>query len=211
MEKRGLILGVDFDNTVVSYDDIMHETAVQFGLIQPHVKKSKKEIRDTIRQQPDGERRWQKVQTFVYGRGMLQAVLIEGVSDFFNACRKSRIRVYIISHKTSCAANGEEGVDFRQTAKTWMKENGFFDKDRLGLPPDHLYFASTRQEKIGRIQELGCTHFIDDLEETFLEPSFPWNVEKILYSPHRHPSALSDVKAFASWWQIHEYFFGKDR
>ena len=40
-----MIIGVDFDNTIVSYDDVMFETANQFGLIDRSVKKNKKVIR----------------------------------------------------------------------------------------------------------------------------------------------------------------------
>lgn len=205
------IIGVDFDNTLVSYDNVMHERAVEFGLIQPHVKKSKKDIRDTIRQLPEGELGWQKLQAFVYGRGMEDAVLIDGVSNFFTACKNAEVPLYIVSHKTDGIPGENRDSRFRDAAYAWMEKKGFFDRERLGLFPHHVYFASTRQEKIERIKELGCTHFIDDLEETFLEKSFPDFVEKIFYSPHHHPSTLPDVRMFTSWRQIHDYFFGRKK
>jgi hypothetical protein len=43
-----------------------------------------------------------------------------------------------------------------------------------------VYFEGTRTEKIARIVALGCTHFIDDLEEVFDDPAFPSGVERLL-------------------------------
>jgi len=67
LERVDYIIGVDFDNTLVSYGDNVHREAVQRGLIPPVVGKSKKEIRDRIRQLPDGEIEWQRLQATVYG------------------------------------------------------------------------------------------------------------------------------------------------
>lgn len=207
MGRTNYIIGVDFDNTLVNYDGVMHETAVQFGFIQPDVKKNKKEIRDAVRQLPEGEIKWQRLQAFVYGKGMENAVLIEGVPRFFNACRSAGLSVYIVSHKTDRAARDESGMNLRDVALAWMKKNRFFEREGLGLSSDHVYFESTRQGKIERIEKLRCTHFIDDLEETFLESSFPDDVEKIFFDPPRQEPALPGVKRFASWREIYEYFF----
>jgi len=204
-----MILGIDFDNTLVNYDNVLYERALQSGLIPSGAQRDKKNIRDKIRRLPDGEIKWQKLQAFIYGKGMNGSLLFEGVKPFLDACRGAAISVFIISHKTEFASWGDERVNFRDTAIGWMKRNQFFDKDGLGLSLDKIYFESTRQEKIERIKQLGCTHFIDDLEETFSEDSFPTNVERILYTKER--SQIKDVKTFASWKEIYEYFFAKKR
>ncbi len=202
-----IILGIDFDNTLVNYDNVFYQTALQSGLITPDIDKNKKNIRDKIRALPDGEIKWQKLQAFVYGKGMKDSVLFEGVKSFFDACRKSAIQISIISHKTEFAPLDEERLNLRDVAINWMKGNRFFDNDGLGLPLDRIYFESTRQGKIDRIKQIGCTHFIDDLEETFLEDSFPTNVERILYA--KGHSQLRGVKAFITWKEIYDYFFKK--
>ena len=207
MEQNINIIGVDFDNTIVSYDDIMHRVAVQRGLIHPSVRKSKKHIRDSIRKLPDGEIEWQKLQGIVYGSRMGEARLIEGVQTFFNLCKQHKVVVYIISHRTEYASFDETGTNLRVAAVTWMREKGFFEADRVGLSEQDVYFESTRREKIERIRHLRCTHFIDDLEEMFLEDSFPTNVEKILYAPHMWHSSLPGVKVFTTWKEINDYFF----
>ena len=205
--KRNLVLGMDFDNTLVSYDELMHQTAVRLDLIEPDVRKDKKAIRDQIRQRPHGEIEWQKLQAFIYGRGMEQAQLMDGVTQFFNACKVAKAEIYIISHKTNFASMDPSGINLRERAIDWMKKHRFFEKDGLGLLVQQVYFEPTRQEKITRIQKLGCTHFIDDLEETFLEDSFPRDVEKILFASHQPVVPLLTVRVFDSWRKIDEYFF----
>ena len=201
------IIGVDFDNTLISYDDLMHSVATQQGLIDPATRKSKKEIRDKIRQLPDGEIQWRKLQALVYGVRIGKAGLIDGVKGFFEYCHRHRVRVYIISHKTEFANFDETGTNLRRAALDWMMRNKFFEGNGLGLLREDVYFESTRCAKIERIRDLRCTHFIDDLEETFLEDSFPAHVEKILYDPHTEHRSLPGVKVVRTWEEIHRYFF----
>ena len=65
-------------------------------------------------------------------------------------------------------------TNLRTAALEWMQKNN------LVISKDNIFFESTRQDKIKRIKELECTHFVDDLEETFEESSFPKKVKKIL-------------------------------
>ncbi len=200
-------IGVDFDNTIVSYDDLMHTSAVERGWIKADVQKSKRIIRDSIRQMPDGEVKWQRLQALVYGAAMAEARLIPGVQTFFKRCKQCRVRVCIISHRTEYANFDESRTNLRTAAAKWMKENRFFEVNGLGLAPEDVYFETTRPGKVDRLKRLGCTHFIDDLEEIFLDASFPTNVVKILYDPHWQNSMLPGVKVVRTWKEISEYFF----
>ncbi len=200
-------IGVDFDNTIVSYDDLMHTSAVERGWIKADVQKSKRIIRDSIRQMPDGEVKWQRLQALVYGAGMAEAQLIPGVQTFFKRCKQCRVRVCIISHRTEYANFDESRTNLRTAAANWMKQNRFFVADGLCVSPEDVYFEVTRRDKVERLKNLGCTHFIDDLEEVFLDASFPTNVEKILYAPYEQNSLLPGVKVAKTWKEISEYFF----
>ena len=199
------ILGVDFDNTLVNYDDVFWKTAQRFGLASNGMIRQKKNIRDAIRHLPDGEKKWQELQAHVYGKAMDEAVLIDGVEEFLKMCRFLNVAVFIVSHKTKFAAQDTDKIDLRQGAMAWMKQKNFFDSDGLGFSVGEVFFESTRQEKIGRIKKLACTHFIDDLEETFLEESFPQGVNRMLYSPNAGHSLMNGVKIFESWMEIKEY------
>jgi hypothetical protein len=201
------VVGIDFDNTLVSYDELIHRTAVDRGLIDGGTEIAKRVVRDRIRLRPGGEIEWQKLQALVYGPLMPQARLIAGARDFVRACHGHGLGVYIVSHKTELAGYDETGTNLRDAALAWMASQGFFDADGLGLDLAHVFFEGTREAKIDRIRALGCTHFIDDLEEVFLERGFPSGVRKLLYSPDAAPGAAGDVSVMPSWPAIHDYFF----
>ncbi len=210
-KKMSYILGVDFDNTLVNYDEVFWRSALQMGLIFPQGPRHKESIRDTIRDGSAGEEKWQQLQAHVYGKAMDEAVLIEGVEEFFSFCKETKLDTYIISHKTEFAI-GDKKVNLRTAALAWMKKNKFFDKTGLGVSEDQVYFEPTRERKINRIKILECTHFIDDLPETFLEESFPGNVNKMLYSPQRlSPLRDGSVKTFRTWQEIKDYFLHSER
>ena len=196
------VIGVDFDNTIVSHDYIVSKLAYEKNYVNESETVPKKHIRDSVRRLPNGETKWQELQAEIYGRRMEEAVLMDGVREFFGLCRKNRFKVYVVSHKTEFSNLGKSPVNLRIAALNWMKENG------LGLSLDNVYFESTRQEKIERVKKLKCTHFIDDLDETFAEFSFPSGVEKILYDPQAHRSYLPDIRIARTWKEISDYIFG---
>ncbi|MBE9116879.1 hypothetical protein IQ249_13310 [Lusitaniella coriacea LEGE 07157] len=207
MNRVDRIIGVDFDNTIVSYDELMHELAVQHGWIDRETQKSKKVIRDSIRKLPDGDVEWQKLQALAYGCKMEKAHLIDGVKDFFQYCKQNNITTYIVSHKTEYANFDETQTNLREAALNWMQQNKFFEKEELGLSRDRVFFESTRTDKIERVKTLSCESFIDDLEETFQETSFPTHIQKILYDPHQQYIPKTDVTIINSWKEVNEYFF----
>lgn len=201
------ILGVDFDNTIIDYERVMHRAAVRQGLISPDEPRNKKELRDAVRGLPDGELRWQRLQAEVYGPKIWEARLANGTRRFFRQCHERKVVVHIVSHKTEYAHAGDKQVNLRWTALAWMKDRRFFHPKGLGLSPENVFFEETRHRKLERIRKLQCTHFIDDLEETFREAAFPDDVEKILYAPHRHSSLLPRLKVAATWAEIGGYLF----
>jgi len=202
------VIGVDFDNTLVTYDHLMHAEAMRLGLIGPDVLPNKKDVRDSIRMSPNGDLDWQKLQAIVYGPKLGMAKLIKGVQPFFDLCKQHQIDVYVVSHKTRYAKLDPTKTNLREAALTWMGENRFFDAAGLGISAQDVYFEPTRQEKINRISSLGCTHFIDDLEETFLEDSFPSDIEKILFSGGPVNPSLSNVKVAGTWTEITDHLTG---
>ncbi|MEI7635768.1 MAG: hypothetical protein WCJ37_00555 [Syntrophus sp. (in: bacteria)] len=202
-----LIIGVDFDNTVISYDDILCKLTHERGL-SATFPCSKKALRDLLRQLPNGEIEWQKWQAIMYGPMIGEAKLIRHVGDFFRLCRIKNVSVNIISHKSEYAAQDTKGINLRTAALKWMHDNHFFSMDGLGLNQEAIFFCNTRQEKIKKIKQLGCNYFIDDLEETFLEEDFPPTVQGILYSPTGdHSQAIEKLMIATDWKEITQYVF----
>jgi hypothetical protein len=203
-----MVIGVDFDNTIADYDDVMYALAIERGLIAAAFPKNKKLIRDAVRALPDGELHWRGLQVTAYGPRMQEARLIDGVRDFFLECRRRGIPVYIVSHKTEYANFGEANVNLRDAAAAWLERHGFFDEREIGLARDRVFFESTRDDKIARVKALGATHFIDDLEETFAEAAFPPAAEKILFAPHGQAPSVDVAMHSATWRAIHEHVIG---
>jgi hypothetical protein len=202
-----VIVGVDFDNTIVRYDALLHTLACDAGWISPGTPRSKRLIRDAVRLLPEGEAKWQCLQAEIYGPRMSEAELIPGVRAFFAQCHRHAADVHIVSHKTRFAAAAPDGPNLQAAALDWLDRQGFLDGANA-IPRSHVWFEPTRAAKLARIESLGCTHFIDDLEETFREPAFPADTVKLLFAPAPAGELPQDCLVFADWSKIAGYFTG---
>ena len=190
-------IGVDFDNTIVCYDELFHRLALERGLIGPDIPPVKTRVRDALRR-AGREADWTALQGIVYGERLLEAAPFPGVLDFFHGCKQKNISVCIISHKTKHPVIGPP-IDLHAAARNWLREWGFFNTGETGLDADNAYFELTKQEKLSRIETTACTHFIDDLPELLRETEFPQNVQRILFDPRRiHPDAAEYIRVI-SW------------
>lgn len=202
------IIGVDLDNTIIRYDDLIHQLAVEIELVPAQVRQHKKTLRDLIRCHPDGEQRWEQIQAHIYGEGIVRAQPFDGVLDFLQECRRRGAETFIVSHKTQYAAFSGEMIDLRRSALDWLEHIGLFDRKRFGLDAGRVFFESTRDAKVDRIRTLGCSHFIDDLEEVFAHPRFPMEVERLLFDPQAEAGHTGALRVFTSWKLIGNYLFG---
>jgi len=201
------IIGIDLDNTLAIYDELLQRLALERRLITSTAHTSKKAVRDSIRNLPDGETEWQKLQGLMYGPRMGEACLNPDAKAFLILCRRNGAKIFIISHKTEFANYDDTQTNLRQAAMEWMSDKGFFDPTDLGLSRDDVTFVGTRQEKVERIEQLGCTHFIDDLEEVFQETSFPAQVQKILFASDKSLSSTPGFTVNDSWQEIARCIF----
>jgi hypothetical protein len=112
------------------------------------------------------------------------------------------VKFHVVSHKTEYAA-----IDKARTYNLREAAVKFMENQPL-LQGASVFFESTRQEKVARIERLGCDYFIDDLEEVFLESGFPSTTLKILYSPQDAVHSLpDDVCVVRSWEAVHGIVF----
>lgn len=197
-------VGIDFDNTIVSYDRLFHRVCLERGWIPPSLPASKSEVRNYLRS-AGREDDWTGLQGYVYGARMDEADIFQGVKDFFLACRTQGLPVSIISHKTLRPYLGEP-YDLHQAALAWLEKQGFTDPAAMALPRARIYFELTKNDKLRRIAAAGCTHFIDDLPEFLAEPDFPAGVERLLFDPNHHYPDERRFVRFASWAEISHFF-----
>jgi len=187
-------LGVDFDNTIVCYDQVFHAAALEREWIPADLPVSKDSVRDYLRRE-GREDDWTELQGAVYGPHMREALPFPGALEFLQRCARVSLPVWIISHKTRTPYRGPQ-YDLHASARHWLADHGVHE---AGLPPERVYFELTKQEKLARIGEAGCTHFIDDLPEFLAEPDFPEGVQRILFDPNGHHPAETRFPRAAAW------------
>ncbi|MBV8149160.1 MAG: hypothetical protein JO092_08720 [Candidatus Eremiobacteraeota bacterium] len=193
-----MVIGIDFDNTIVNYGSLFLEAAIELDLIPQDFQGEKTSVRDYLRSHGFADADWQRVQAEVYGRRIAKAPPFEGVREFLELCRSRDVRTFIVSHKSRYAPADPRRIDLRDAARAWLA--------RYDVRVDDVYFESSRAEKLARIATLGCAHFVDDLDEVFFEPNFPAGVERWLFAPGRSP--ISPFRAVQSWHDLAGEFFG---
>ena len=156
-------IGIDFDNTIVSYDALFHKVGYERGWLGVEVPINKSDVRNYLRR-AGREDDWTEMQGYVYGARMAEAAMFPGVKEFLRACRAAGHAVSIISHKTRAPFRGEQ-YDLHRAAIDWLEQQGFFAEADLGLKRENVFFELTKEAKLGRISAQHCTHFIDDLPE----------------------------------------------
>jgi hypothetical protein len=202
-----LRIGLDFDNTIIRYDDVFVTAAVERGLVPHDFRGTKQAVRDAIRLLPDGEIDWQKLQGHVYGKAIGGASAFDGLDSFLRRARETGAPVAIVSHKTEFGHFDPDRVNLRDAAMTWMEARGFFAADGFALARTDVHFAATRAEKLARISMLRCDVFVDDLEEVLTDPEFPEAVERILLSEHAEQNG-APYRVCRSWRSIEQAVFG---
>ena len=199
-------IGIDFDNTIVGYDQVFLAAAKAHGLLAQDFVGNKQAVRDAIRLQAGGELAWQRLQGRVYGSGIVDAVMFDGVDEFLRRCHEEGHDVYIVSHKTEYGHFAAERINLRQAAWDWMERRGFFDPQGYGISAESVFFEGTRADKLHRIAALGCTHFIDDLEEVLNDPGFP-PINRILFRTQATSNEACSFPVCATWQKIEAEVF----
>jgi hypothetical protein len=156
-------VGIDLDNTIISYDAAFQRAACNRGLIGSNIKYSKQEISNEIKNRTNGEIEWQKLQGYVYGKGIKTAHIFPSVYRFLWRCRNKGVIVEIVSHKTKYGHFDKDKCSLREAATQFLKTNNILqDNSRL---VDKITFTNTQQDKIDYIKNNSFDYFIDDLEE----------------------------------------------
>ena len=196
-------LGIDLDNTIISYDDLIHNLAKKkFSKIKLSKNtKSKKIIKNKIIKFYNNDQ-WTKLQGIIYGEKILEAKLF---SNFKEAIQKlkNEFEIFIISHKTNKAAIGKD-INLRSAAKKFLKKNDIsFCKNEL-INKNKILFASTQKEKIKLIKNKGIDIFIDDLD--IVLQALPNQIKKMHFSKKKYK-----FENFYDWKKITQILLKKKK
>ena len=199
-------IGIDFDNTIIIYDEVFYRCAIEYFNMPGDVLADKPSVRDFFWNYPGGKTDWIELQGIVYGERISEAVLAPGLEDFLNQCLEHNIIVNIISHKTKFPGLGPK-VNLHSSAWNWLKDKGFLDPNKFGISPNNIFFENPRKKKLERIKSQNCDLFIDDLPEVLKERDFPENVLRLLYDPNGYYSEMQSIVKYSSWESISKFVF----
>jgi hypothetical protein len=196
-------IGIDFDNTIVSYDHVFHKVAVEQEVVPPTIAATKIEVRNWLRK-AGKEDLWTEMQGYVYGARMNDAEIFPGVIAFLRWARSTNIPISIISHKTKFPFLGPI-YDLHEAARCWIRE--YLNDDVPLVLPERVHFEATKEDKLARIASGDITHFIDDLPEILFSDAFPIKVEPILFDPdNHHTDSSTSIFCAQHWDELFRYF-----
>ena len=191
-----MIVGLDFDNTIVTYEKVFHEVALNQGYITDDVAQSKVAVRDNLRAQGK-EDVWTALQGYVYGTCMSKADIFPGVIEALKSIKNDGHITLIISHKTRYPFAGPK-YDLRNAARTFI-DDVLRDGETPLIPLENISFLETKDEKLSHIQALGCDVYLDDLPEILMSENFPNETKKFLFNPENYHKQIDGVTLVSSW------------
>ena len=189
-------IGIDFDNTIVSYDALFHKVALETGRMPASVPVSKVAVRDYLRH-TGREDEWTEMQGYVYGARMCEASAYPGALTFMRSARNAGHDLFVVSHKTRHPFRGER-YDLHAAARGWIAKSMTDDNGCL-IEPDRVFFELTKKEKLERAEKLGVDYFIDDLPEILNSTYFPKNAKPVLFDPDGNHASEKKLLRLCSW------------
>jgi hypothetical protein len=196
-------IGIDFDNTIVSYDALFHKVAIEKGVIPTGLRQTKLAVREYLRGSGQ-EDVWTEMQGHVYGVRMDEAAAYPGAIEFLKWAARQEASVFIISHKTRYPFMGPR-YDLHGAARLWVDQH-LKDDNRALVRAEDVYFELTKDEKLARIRATACNYYVDDLPEILLAPDFPMDTQRILFDPEAHHEESRPLRPMRSWEDILSYF-----
>lgn len=173
-------LGLDLDNTIVSYDDLFYKVAVESELVSASTPQTKLGVREFLKNAGQ-EDKWTELQGVVYGSRMIDARPFPGAFETIRAIRDKGIEVFIISHRTLYPFLGPK-INLHNSAQEWI-EKILRDEHGPVVERGNIFFHEKKEDKINRIASVGCHAFVDDLPEILLSGRFPESATRILFDP----------------------------
>ena len=193
-----MIIGLDFDNTIVSYDEVFHAVAMEQLTLPSDIPVNKLAVRNYLRG-IGKEDLWTEMQGYVYGKRMHEAAAYPGVIDFIKKAVEAGNTIIIVSHKTRYPYAGPK-YDLHESAKAWVDRNLSDNHGSLA----NAFFEETKEQKFGRISEQACDLFVDDLPEILLSEQFPQKTKRILFDPQQFYAGdeTMGLITFSSWHEL---------
>lgn len=192
-------IGLDFDNTIVCYDQAITMLAEELFRLPEEVPRSKLGLRDYLRSE-GRESEWTAFQGELYGPGMEYAQPFAGAIDTMQQLSTDGHVLTIVSHRSKWPYAGHRH-DLHHAAQRWiatrLQPTGIFATNNKSV-----HFMESRRDKIAKIAETDCTVFLDDLPEVLEDPGFPSSTIGILFSPNNASTPVAGQLTISNWEQL---------
>ena len=182
-------IGLDLDNTIIDYQDAYLQISKIFKL--KFTDYSKHKIKSDLVSSERGDYAWQEFQSQLYTIGLDFAKASKGIVKFLKYCKKKKIEVSIISHKTESTPAEFGSLKLREPAMRWLQRNKIVPQL---IRKEDIYFCSTQQEKIRMINSLNIDLFVDDLDEILIHEDLNKNIIRIKYSPTQEHNSICNFQ-----------------
>jgi len=199
-----MIIGIDFDNTIINYEQLFASQAIKNAWLSDD-SLSKKEVKQALIDKFGDDLKWQILQAEIYGETIAKAKPYAGVIKFIQAAISSGTIVYIVSHKTEFS-NFDGKTNLIKPAIQWLNDHNIIGDSGL-IPASHVSYHATRTDKINKINELNCDIFIDDLSEVLLNPQFPVQTTPIHFLPELYPQLMDHKLITVDKWSAIQKFY----
>jgi FMN phosphatase YigB (HAD superfamily) len=118
-----MLVGFDFDNTLISYDKLFRLIALERELIPEDIRPQKNAVRNYLRLQGN-ENAWTLLQGEVYGGRIQDAEPYPGMLGALIELTHRGVPMCIVSHKTRTPYLGEP-LDLHSAARSWLDKYVF--------------------------------------------------------------------------------------
>lgn len=191
-----MLIGLDFDNTIVCYDKAIAQLAETLPDLPADVPRTKLALRNYLRRS-NREPEWTAFQGAIYGPGMIYAEPFAQALEVMQTLKDLGHSLCIVSHRSLQPYAGP-AYDLHAAALGWVQER----LACIGLVQNEsAFFHETREQKIAAVRALGCEVFLDDLPEVLGDEHFPQTCRAILFDPERC-HMQSEHTRIANWSEL---------
>lgn len=194
-------IGLDFDNTIVCYDQAIALLAEELFELPTDLPRTKLALRDFLRT-TRLETEWTAFQGELYGPGMRYAQPFEGAIRTMQELVSAGHELVIISHRSRLPYAGPPH-DLHAAARRWVAERlqtcGLFGGGEF---TSSVNFLESRHDKLALIADLNCKAFLDDLPEVLTDSGFPSSAVGILFDRSGAVEMQADNLRITAWVEL---------
>ena len=188
-------IGIDFDNTIVCYDETVQRASLILKGVPIGATNSKDGLKEFLIQE-GREEDWTEFQGYLYGPGLSFARPFTGFLQTLQELKREGCEVFVVSHKTRTPYAGAM-YDLHAYANKWIKDN--ISSRSLGIDDSNTYLELTKEAKVERIKTLELDCFIDDLVPIVRMIKEKTDTRPILFDPNGIHDDAEGVVKMASW------------